>query len=83
MSIHDVTGEYVRGEWTPASPPDGTGTQEIELVWNSTVDVHHLAWVEDGFLFEVFTSRWSMTEANNGPCAMTKDDFVAIAQSLK
>jgi hypothetical protein len=76
--INGVTAEYVSGNWKFI----GSGMQPEKKQWDNNVHWHKLQWYLDGFLYTVETAELMVTDYE-GPCKLTKQDFVTFAESLK
>jgi len=89
VMIGDVEGQYVRGMWVPIvgdpatiEPRPGTSVAET-VVWTNDTEWQRLSWMENGIVFSVSTGRTRGRGIAPEPCALDKDDYVAIANSLQ
>jgi hypothetical protein len=74
VSIDGVSAEYVKGNWRES-------LDSKQKIWDNNVNYHKLEWYKDGFLYEIHTG--SMAGDDPGICLLTKEDIIAIAESLK
>ena len=74
FTINGVLAEYVKGYWV-----EEAGSKR--RIWDNSFNYHRLTWYKDGFLYEVHTG--SMGGYDTGPCLLTREDIIAIAQSLQ
>lgn len=90
IPIRDAIAQYVPGSWRVEvdstliqEPREDVEFQMIPatLVWSNEVDYHRLYWREDDINFAIQSSMGSYGHPN--PCALTKEDYVAIAEGLK
>lgn len=91
VDINGVTGQYVHGGWDIVPPanldelrqtPQPQGVA-VESVWNNDLPWGRLAWVADGFTFDIMSAGGIMSEdGRSSPCAPTRDLFTALARGL-
>ncbi|MDH5607206.1 MAG: hypothetical protein OEY93_09975, partial [Anaerolineae bacterium] len=81
VPVWDTAGEYVRGTWRSAvivSP--GTPIPE-EMVWDSTLNFHHLTWYVDGILYRITTSGGVLIPYE-GPCSLDLQSLLTMVASM-
>jgi hypothetical protein len=99
VQIGDVTGQYLRGKWFlppfEATPPVEVGDSvEVTAEWINTTEWQQLIWYDGEYLFRIRTSNgttWITTQTGftyplaqaDEDCALDKEDFVAIGNSLQ
>ena len=76
VQIGDVTGEYVVGAW---------GGAEDHLEWENNPAIQHLRWQANGYYFDIQFNIMGVEEAAfaDSPCYLSKDQLIAIANSMK
>lgn len=87
VAIHDAIGEYVRGTWHGVIPVEqigsGGGEVDVQRQWINDTEFQYLKWQADGIFFTIRTSSGNALRVAEPLCALTKDDYVAIAEGLQ
>ena len=90
VPIRDSIGQYVQGMWQYDVAPEiienqGEAIEEVPVtrVWVNELAWKRLLWREDGINFTIMTAGGIMNNDTLSPCALTKADYVAIAEGLQ
>ena len=83
VKIGNYDGEYVGGGWITKQPPDDDPTPALTItlqaVWDPDANIHFLRWQENDILYELFFNG----DNPDLPGYLTKDEMIAIAESLR
>ncbi|MCB9134663.1 MAG: LysM peptidoglycan-binding domain-containing protein [Anaerolineales bacterium] len=81
VMIGDTEGEYLQGDWIETFDPvtlKSTGKE-----WVSTLNIHHLAWYQDGVIYFIMMSRAAYESDYHGACRLDKEQLISLATSMK
>ncbi len=89
IPIGDTVGQYVRGTWIvrdnlnalAATAMPGTPIP-AQFVWENNSELQRLFWYDEGIFYTLYNIGSSMDMGTAGECALDKDDFAAVANSL-
>jgi hypothetical protein len=86
VMVGDISAQYVRGEWRIQAPRDhDQSSQEpvaVTAVWNPISEFQRLVWYANGVLYTVETSSGLVGEVARSGCALEKEDYIQMAESL-
>lgn len=89
IPIGDTVGQYVRGTWIirdnlnalAATAVPGTPIP-AQSIWENNSELQRLFWYDEGIFYALYNIGSSMDMGTAGECALDKDDFAAVANSL-
>ncbi len=79
--INGVPAEYIKGNWRDVIDTSSGTPIPVKRVWENSLNSYSLKWYTNGVFYVMRTGNWG--DDIPAICILTKEDFIAIAQSLK